>query len=109
MTLIPDNEKLEAIKAQGYSGSVLHKKIGPYSLSCVYRQCSAVAAPDHWYPETRIMKGEWGKDEDGRMNRWPSIEYQGEGWATFLHLANDLNTVEEVEHFLAVMNEPDND
>lgn len=107
MILVPDNETLDAIKAKGYSGSVLNRVVGPYTLSCIYRQCSAVAAPDHWYPETAIMTGEFKRDGDGKMVGWPRIEWQGEGWASFLHLANNLNTAEEVERFLTAMNESD--
>lgn len=109
MIPVPDNETLSAIKARGHSGSVLNRTVGPYTLSCVYRQCSAAAAPDLWYPETAILTGEFGRNEEGKMDGFPRLEWQGEGWASFLHLANNLNTVEEVERFLATMNEPEED
>jgi hypothetical protein len=91
----PSDEDLEAIKAGLYSGSLLHKKVGAYVLVGEYRQCSALGAHDHWYPETRILFG-------GRLR------YQGEGWASFLHLANNLNTEEEVEAFLKAAQDEEN-
>ena len=106
MILIPDQEKLDAIKAQGYSGSVLSKQVGPYRLSCIYRECSALGAHGSWYPETQIMEGDWAK-QDGRFVQWPRILWQGEGWTSFLHLANNLETAEQVETFLVHVNETD--
>ncbi|HWQ07904.1 MAG TPA: hypothetical protein VN436_02310 [Holophaga sp.] len=104
MIEIPGQEKLDAIKAQGYSGSILSKQVGPYRLSCVWRENSAMVETPSWYPESMILEGEW-KKEGGKIVGWPRIRYQGEGWATFLHLANNLNTVAEVEAFLQAMEE----
>lgn len=105
MIPIPDDGVLDAIKAQCYSGSILSKQIGPYRLSCIYRQSSAAIESAPWYPETMIFEGEWGKDEEGRINKWPRIRWQGEGWASFLNFANNIETVEHVEDFLEIQSE----
>jgi len=76
MIIVPDQEKLDAIKAQGYSGSVLSKQVGLYRLSCVYRECSALGAHGSWYPETQIIEGNWVK-QDGRLAQWPPDSMAG--------------------------------
>jgi len=96
-TLIPPHEVLDTIKAQGFSGSLLSKVVGRFRLSAIYRETSAVNAPGMWYCETMIFPS------DGTSR----ILYQGEGWAPFLHLANNLNTEAEVEAFLKNMEESD--
>ena len=88
MIAVPEVDKLDAIKAQGRSDIILSKEVGPFRLSCVYRRSSAVLDWPLWYPEAAIFR-------EGRM------VWMGEGWGPYLSLANDLNTSEQVEAFLA--------
>ena len=88
---MPTDEVLDAIIHTGTSGRLFFRQVGPYRLSIIYRQCSAMGASDMWYPEAMIF-----------LNG--HIEYQGEGWDTF-RLFHSLETEDAVTSFLTP--EPD--
>ena len=88
--VMPKPEKLEEIRKSGRSANLLWKEVGPYQLSVIYRQSSAVGGPE-WYPEGMIFIGE-GKHR--------KFVYQDEGWGVFRLFALHLETTEEVEAFL---------
>ena len=88
---MPTKERLEEIQASGRSGNILWKEVGPYQLSVIYRQSSAIGWPD-WYPEGMIFIGE------GKHRRFV---YQDEGWGVFRLFAMDLKTPVDIESFLS--------
>jgi len=104
---MPTEAQLEAIRATNATRSLFRRKVGLYTLSVVYRESSALGAHGDWYPESVIMEGEWGKDDDGRTTQWPRIRFQGEGWGAFSLLTRELTTVEQIEAFLGRVDDAD--
>jgi hypothetical protein len=101
---IPSQEILDAIRAGGISKSVFHRQIPPYTLSVIYRECSAAIESPHWYPESMIFDGKWERDEQGRATAWPRIVYQGEGWND-LRAFYPLTNPEAIKAFIDSKNE----
>lgn len=83
---MPTDDALEAIIATKTSGKLFFRQVGPYTLSIIYRQCSAMGASDMWYPESMIFS-------DGH------IAHQGEDWGDFRRF-HSLETEDDVISFL---------